>query len=843
MLKIKAPIEIKCNTDVTSVGDSFGERIRSNYGVMGAGLTGEELMHLVSRPPEIYLGEGGITNLVSESNIENRQYNKVEIVNNFLNRVLVNADANLTYQDRVFITNVLNQLGIKDERHFMQQVEQIKQEINNTEELVNLYWNNLYQLESLVNHYREGDSDTTNIEEGNTNTTELHLHENIMNRLMTGAIYQIVENFSNHTAGDTVITGEEYQISEQNRMTQNILLNRLQNVVRHEEAPLTFRHENIFEETIGGDTEITEETVNTQVNSAVLLNLIDNIYQSRHESFKKGGDKLYHMESTFYEGADNTIKRITHNVEQNFVYANNVIHTEERVEQLGDEIDIINHILSESYTEQLRALTDADYRQYRSTSYRGGDVRNVSTTNINHSESGDIVRQGDTIQNLEDQVHFGDHITKEENLILYREGDSIRIDDATTEIENINRELSLINEHNMVRNEEYQRNLTRITQEMQQPSGSGERTPSDPNRPETRERTTLIYEEHQGEKMDGENADVTVIHEHNIAQNEEYYRNLTHITQEMQQSPVSGERKPSDPNHPETREHTTLIYADQTSGETSGEKMDVTVHNEQNITRNEELYQNLTRVTNEFSKLSAENVRHRAVADSLKALENPTLFLKEVRAEEAARQNLEEIRQNAMLEALPPRERETTRLLKEYLERPEVFRDRKVVTENNLTQFMADINRVERENRIREERETTEQRERETVTEIVTETVREMKQSKPEIKVEERPAKEISLVHKSQETLVNEEIIDEIVAQNYRIERQNERIDTFITNNRTETKTVVNNVEHNNIVEQQHQDVTEAVKQSIQGQMDTITDKVYNKLSKRLANEKIRRGL
>ena len=40
---------------------------------------------------------------------------------------------------------------------------------------------------------------------------------------------------------------------------------------------LCFPHaENVYEETIGGDTEITEETVNSKVNSAVLLNLIDN---------------------------------------------------------------------------------------------------------------------------------------------------------------------------------------------------------------------------------------------------------------------------------------------------------------------------------------------------------------------------------------------------------------------------------------------------------------------------------------------------------------------------------------------------------------------------------------
>ena len=707
MLKIKAPIELKCNTDVTSVGDSFGEKIRGNYGVMGSGLSGEELMHLVSRPPEIYLGEGGITNLVSESNIENRQLNKVEIFNNFLNRVLVNTDANLTYQDRVFISNVINQLGIKNENQFMQQVENLKQEINNTEELVSLYWNNLSHLESLVNDYREGDTSITINEETNDNK-ELYLHENIMNRLMTGALYRIVQNFSEHISGDTIITKEEYQISEQSRITQNILLNRLKNVVRHESSPLIFRHENMYEENVAGDETVNEEMINNRVNSAVLLNMIDNIYQNRHESFIKGGNKFYHMESTFYEGADNTIQRITENVNQNFVYAGSLTNTEERVEQLGDEIDIINNILSESHTEQLRILTDADYRQYRNTSYRNNNVTNVTDSPVNVSVDGTRINQGDNVSIAGDTINLGDSITNEENLMVHAEGDANRIEETNIEIENINRELALINEQNLTRNEEYIRNINNINQRLSRPA--------------------------------------------------------------------------------------------------------------------------------------VESDRARTVADSLKALENPIEFLREVKEENASRENDQRLREEAMLEALPIRERETTRLLKQYLERPETLRDRRVVTENNLTQLMADVNRVERENRIREEKETVEQSQKETVKEIVTESVRELRQARPEIKVEQRPAEKISLVHKSQETLVNEEIIDEIVSQNYRIEKQNEKIETIINNNQTETKTIINNEEHH-VITEQNRDITDEVRRSIQGQMDTITDKVYNKLSKRLANEKIRRGL
>ena len=708
MLKIKAPIELKCNTDVTSVGDAFCERLRGNYGVMGAGLYPEELMHLVSRPPEIYLGEGGITNLVSESNVENRQVNKVEIINNFLNRVLVNAEADLTYQDRVFITNVLNQLGIKDEKHFMQQVHNIKNEINNTEELVNLYWNNMTRLESMVNEYREEAGATNITQEGDTNVTELHLHEDIMNRLMTGAVYQIVQNFSKNTAGDTFVTNEEYRLSEQNRITQNILLNRLQNVVRHEEMPLTFRHENIYEETVYDDTNVTEESVNTRINSAVLLNLIDNLYQTRHETMQRGGDKTYRLESAFYEGADNTINRITQNVEQHFVYAGNVENTSERVDALTEEINIVNNILSENRTEVLKALTDADYRQYRNTNYRSGDTQNLSFASNNITQSGDTVIAGDNVNISGDRITQGDRITNEGDLIVHAEGDTTFVDETTTEVENINRELAMINEQNLIRNQEFQQNLTRISQNFEQ-------------RPK---------------------------------------------------------------------------------------------------------------------EISAK----RAMADSLLALEHPGEFLRKVREEEETRESEERMQENAVIEILPERERETTRLLRQYLERPETFVGQTVIQENNLTQLVADVSRVEREERIREQKIKQERAEQETVKEVVTETVREIKRAMPEIRVDERPAERISLVHKSQESVVDEEILEEILQQNRRIEQQNQRIDHIVTNNKTETTTVVQNTQHNTIVEQSN-DVTEAVQRSLNGQMDSITEKVYNKLTKRLANEKIRRGL
>ena len=56
---------------------------------------------------------------------------------------------------------------------------------------------------------------------------------------------------------------------------------------------------------------------------------------------------------------------------------------------------------------------------------------------------------------------------------------------------------------------------------------------------------------------------------------------------------------------------------------------------------------------------------------------------------------------------------------------------------------------------------------------------------------------------------------------------------------------VVNQVQDQQIVQQQAPNpevIANMITKGIQGQVDRISDKVYNKLERRLTNEKIRRG-
>jgi len=107
------------------------------------------MFHLIASPPEIYVARSGVTSLADyENHMENREL-KLSLVNNVLNRILVSDTCRMTYQDRVFIQNTLHSLGVTDVKEFMHQVQSSRQETRNVNELIDLYWANSQLLQQI----------------------------------------------------------------------------------------------------------------------------------------------------------------------------------------------------------------------------------------------------------------------------------------------------------------------------------------------------------------------------------------------------------------------------------------------------------------------------------------------------------------------------------------------------------------------------------------------------------------------------------------------------------------------------------------------------------------------
>ena len=99
---------------------------------------------------------------------------------------------------------------------------------------------------------------------------------------------------------------------------------------------------------------------------------------------------------------------------------------------------------------------------------------------------------------------------------------------------------------------------------------------------------------------------------------------------------------------------------------------------------------------------------------------------------------------------------------------------------------------------------------------------------------------DLSLVHRSQEQTLDEELIQQMMEQNRQINRtvktENETVTNYDTTEHTYT-----NVNTQQVV-QQTENINELVRQGVQRELGTLSDKIYSKLEKRLETERRRRG-
>lgn len=315
MLKLHTPIQLKNDPSLLTLRDDFAERMRANYMQIGSALAPEDLLHLISAPPEIYLAETGAHSLVDLTNSFSTQEIRLNLINNVLNRVLLSETCGLTYQDQVFVENTLHKLGVTDVKEFMHQVRLLREETNNRNELTDLYWENREELTALLLEARKmrGQRTSPETDEEQRQDIKFWLHQEIFDRLCTGVIYQELRNYLSQRIGDVhFLTRQELQASEQSVAAEHILLNRLKSSTVRKQLPLVYNRVNLYE--IGGTDETGvkaegKSEVLREIASAVLLNAVDEIYAISFEELHRKKNVWYELANAVYETAQNTFAR------------------------------------------------------------------------------------------------------------------------------------------------------------------------------------------------------------------------------------------------------------------------------------------------------------------------------------------------------------------------------------------------------------------------------------------------------------------------------------------------------------------------------------------------------
>ena len=426
MLTIHTPIELTVNPSILQLNDNFTQRLTGNYKMIGNGLEPGDMLHFMSEPPEVYLAEGGMTALIDNKTIYENQNLKMDVINNVLNRILVSDTYDMTYQDQVFIESVLKKIGVTDVKEFIHQIQNIRQEMKNVNRLTDLYWSESETLSQLLEYRQEQAKRTIKPgEEGaeDGETAQLWLHQSIMNRLQTGAVYQELRNYLSATVNHhNTIGGSEMQISEQTVTAQNILLNKLKNYTTMEEQPLVYHYINTYE--MGDETQVNERHTQTvsQMVQAVLLNALHQMYAIRTQELLTQDNVWYELAGTLYQAAENTYQRFEAYHGRSYISKRDADTYSRTVQQYQrNEIQAIEQFFTENRADIVNRIgdrlpdaemvyqePDAQEAEQEDSGYQSQpqqNIENVQKTEIHGQQIQSLTRQEQLLKQQLEQIN------------------------------------------------------------------------------------------------------------------------------------------------------------------------------------------------------------------------------------------------------------------------------------------------------------------------------------------------------------------------------------------------------------------------------------------------------
>jgi len=837
MLKIRSPIELKARRSFVHDNESFYDRISANYSFLGRDIGPEELLHIANTPPEVYLAEGDLTTVAGNTVINSRNEEKLEIINNVLNRIAVSADAHLTYQDRAYITDVLYKMGIRDDRRFMNEVRRYVDESREEDRLINMYLlgdifdegnqikNSFLSLVNRVNRQEERNN-------------ELFLSRSIMNRLGTGAVYQIVSNF-NRSITENSLNMSEFAVTGQTESAKRILTDRIrERVLRNNPELIYLENEsedsgqlnrdnrpdgninevflsdsiiNRLEKGTVNQTEsnfnrnVTENSLNiSEVNVTGQAGLRDRILTDRtRERELLNSPELIYLENesedsgqhseTASAGALET--RREKNVERNFnSYERELISREKTginiTESLGSALflDIAKNIISN--TLEKKAYGNNEWFDFRSILFRSSEnlFERISSFSREMNAAGDII-------NNEYRTEGAD--------ITYREGpEEISNEYLEAGYERKESRLSERNEYNTEVSESRNTENGDIYRNEVSIEGAQVIHPTAPV--ETAWEIIKRYENNVSTTEQNRYLSETGIL--NQSSSEESIR-----TGDTFRNEVNIEA--ADLSFPVTEEENITNFSEDNGTETF--ERELIRLNEKNLS-NVEKYNEMMTLIQSFERETKETGGpERTRREALKALDGGADLASIISEEDGS----EEERRNRLFREIvrifPDSSGEIFNVIEQYMDNPQAAAGNLSLVNSNLSEAAEEIRRLQ-----------------------------EREDPQPEEIREERNERKEELIFRENATLDIEEIQENIeeLRRNSRVTRDRETRDETTIQNTVTTRNVVNTT-NTSFTDREVMDIEEMVDRGVRSRMGAISEQVLNKLEKRLRNEKSRRGI
>ena len=380
MLKIKSADSMRKLKPLTPFYSGFSERIRTNYGSMNVRMEKEELVHLVSEPPEVYLEDFGMTTLTNNTNIHSNKNIKVEMLNEMINRLYYSDSHHFTYQDKVYVENVLRKLGVENTSNFIKQVKEIKEQMDETINYIRINESNPVAFQKMMERIvtennRIPKKRKNSKKEVLPSRQEKELYEKVFDRLHSKEIYkEVTELLKANPDMPAIIRQAEFHLAEQKNESRELTLNSIFHTFEGDTRNyLVHRWEQLNE----GD-EITTVTENgdilSSVNASIIMNLIENVMSLRAGDKYIRDEQWYQLKNAYNQSAENTLNRFftdrtlstfhiierndySKQIEENITKeTDELVYKTENIENLQKEALNEINIRNQQKLEQIRAL-------------------------------------------------------------------------------------------------------------------------------------------------------------------------------------------------------------------------------------------------------------------------------------------------------------------------------------------------------------------------------------------------------------------------------------------------------------------------------------------------------
>ncbi len=360
MLTLKKPIQLKAGLKPSIAADSFYRRLSGNYEIIASRIAPKDLLFLLTQPPQFPEDLFGASQFNITNSYTDARRVTIEAVNNLVNRILLSTEPDFTYQDNVYITTMLNKLGITDVKQFMREIRRVKAEQADQLELTKLYKNEINRTIQKLKTVQPQQNITVasaekHSEKPVTPVPRCYLHQDIYERLETGDLYQEVNNIHNgYSKYDTNISRNELRLAEQLRISRDLNLTDARKNYFSTTAPTMEHHINRYER---GDALVpptTEEEVIAQAAQAALFSTVERVIAQTIEREKQLSGSWLNIANNLHQTAENSLKRFeSWHSDTAFNHYNIENYNDWRRNMTTQEIDTLRQ-LEKTNTELLR---------------------------------------------------------------------------------------------------------------------------------------------------------------------------------------------------------------------------------------------------------------------------------------------------------------------------------------------------------------------------------------------------------------------------------------------------------------------------------------------------------